>query len=341
MGQVNDILDEVRSDIAANDKVLKEARKRRDLVAKKAAAFPGVLRQYSSGSVAHGTVNNPVNDADDGIVLDRRTYPDLGPEGDEKEGPNEIVEEIREFVSPKIRKVYPDAVVTTSKRGLLVRFSSPLHDQDPTVDIIVTLTRKDGSGLWIPNLETKSWDASHPEKHTELFIGGTESLRALRARVIRLVKALNKQWSEPALTSFNVEALAWESIDDSSLSLEDALTEFFTYAESEVRKRNTKDPAGVSANLKLLVTRKVTVKRLKAAAANLRCALAAQENEGDNDVQEAMAKVFRDYVDAPSGSKADWAALLRKGNEGVSATVGGLALSTGHSLKTTRAFGGQ
>jgi hypothetical protein len=80
MGLVLDILDnEVRKKIAAADEVLKEARARRDLVAESAMDIEGSLRWFRSGSVAHAMVNKPVSDADSGLVLDRRSYPTLGP----------------------------------------------------------------------------------------------------------------------------------------------------------------------------------------------------------------------------------------------------------------------
>ena len=85
------VLTDVRGQIAADDDVLKEAKERRNLVTKRARSFDGALKSFNSGSVAHGTVNKPVSDADAGIVLDRRTYPELGPDGDD-EPPNEIVE---------------------------------------------------------------------------------------------------------------------------------------------------------------------------------------------------------------------------------------------------------
>ena len=46
-------------------------------------AIDGALRWFRSGSVAHGTVNKPVTDADCGLVLDRRNerYATLGPDG--------------------------------------------------------------------------------------------------------------------------------------------------------------------------------------------------------------------------------------------------------------------
>src|SRR5215210_4684099 len=119
MGLVFDILDEdVRKKIAADDKVLKEARTRRDLVAESAMEIEGSLRWFRSGSVAHAMVNKPVSDADSGLVLDRRSYPNLGPDGD-NEGPDEVIDELCGLVGRKVREKYPKAKVSKSRRGLL------------------------------------------------------------------------------------------------------------------------------------------------------------------------------------------------------------------------------
>jgi hypothetical protein len=45
----NDVLEEIRQEISATDDDLKEARKRRDLVLKAPASFPGTLRTFSPG----------------------------------------------------------------------------------------------------------------------------------------------------------------------------------------------------------------------------------------------------------------------------------------------------
>jgi hypothetical protein len=336
MGLVLEILNDVRSQIAADDDVLAAARARRNLVAESAMALMGTLRRFSSGSVTHGTVNHPVEDADGGIVLDRRCYPELGPDGD-GEGPAEVVEQLCVIVGEKARETHPDARVTTSKRGLKVSFSTPIRGQDPTVDLIVTLTRKNADGLWIPKLNTNEWDASHPEKHTELFTSGTRPLRALRARVIRLGKAWNKQWADPALSSFNITTLAWEYVKDPSIPLDQALAGFFAYAHDEIEKADTKDPAGVSDPIRLLVSRDTAVRRLAGAAHELERAL---ENEDDEDlVREALSVVFRDYVKAPVKTKSAFAAVLRKGNQGVSSTNAGLVVGGMNPLKTTRSYG--
>lgn len=343
MGLVLDILDnEVRKKIAASDKVLKEAQDRRNLVAESAIEIEGSLRWFRSGSVAHGTVNKPVSDADSGIVLNRRNkkYAKLGPDGD-NEGPDEIIDELCDLVGPKVREKYPKARVEKSRRGLDVKFNEPLNkEEDPSVDLIVTLTRKDADGLWIPDREAqteeKKWTPSHPEKHTELFRGGSKELRALRARVARMAKAWNYQWDEGdrALSSFNIVALALEYVEDSSVSLDAALAGWFRYAHDELDKAPTEDPAEVSEPIRLLLAKSEVVKRLGSAADDLDEALA---NEDDEDkVREALARVYPDYVDAPG--KAALATALRT-NTGIGATATGITLGTGAAMKPMRTYG--
>jgi hypothetical protein len=343
MGLVSDILDEeVRKKIAADDEVLKEARDRRDLVAESAMEVEGALRWFRSGSVAHAMVNKPVSDADSGIVLDRRheKYKKLGPDG-ENEGPDEVIDELQELVGPKVREKYPKAKVTKSRRGLLVEFKEPVTaDEDPSVDLIVTLTRKDADGLWIPDRDAKAeedrWTPSHPEKHTELFTGGAKALRGIRARVARMAKAWNGQWEEGdrALASFNIAALAWEYVTDSSVPLERALAGWFRYAHDELDKAETEDPAEVSDAIRLLLAKSEVVKRLGAAADDMDDAL---ENEDDEDkVREALSRVYPDYIDAPG--KAALAEALST-NTGVGVTKAGIALGAGAAMKPMRTFG--
>ena len=329
------LLDEVRAKIAADDDVLAEARRRRDAVAAAAMMSEGALRRFRSGSLAHGTVNAPVSDADGGVVLDRRTWTKLGPDG-EGEGPAGIVSDICDLVDATLRDSYPSIVVDTSKRGLLVSFNDPVKKQDPTVDVIVTLTRKDADGLWIPNLHQNDWDASHPEKHTELFTAGARSLRALRARVIRLVKAETKQRPEGdrSLSSFNITALAWECILDSEMALDQALLQWYCYAAAELAQGDTKDPAGVSDPIKLLLPREIVVARLNATAGLLAEAMRADAAGDDDELQRLMRRVFPVYLEAPN-EKAARAAIAR--TRQMAPTIAGIHLDT--PPKLGRAYG--
>ena len=82
------------------------------------------------------------------------------------------------------REAYPKARCTTSKRGPKIAFGPPVDGQDPTVDMVLALTRRNGAGLWIPNLRTNRWEASHPERHVELFTSVSGSVKLLVARTV-------------------------------------------------------------------------------------------------------------------------------------------------------------
>lgn len=343
MGATFDQIEEIRKKIAAKPEVLSEAIARRKAVEAAAMKFPGAARTYSAGSVAHLTVNHPVTDADAGLVLDRRAYPELGPDGG-GEGPWETVAELRGVVADEVSETYPDVEVETHKRGLLVSFSEPLEDdQDPTVDMILTLNREDADGLWIPNLKTGTWNASHPEKHTEVFTSGTKELRVLRARVSRIAKAWNCQWDKDdrALSSFNIQALAYEFATDEDLAFEEAVAGWFEYAAEELEQGLTNDPAGVSPPIALLLDKGTVTNRLKKAAEKLQDALL--HDDDPDAVREILAGVFRDYVPAPAASKAAMANALRTGNSGVSISRAGAVNLGGAGLgfKTTTAYGGR
>jgi hypothetical protein len=334
MGHTNDHLEAVRAQIAPIDVVLAEARSRLRDVRGLASTFPGALRTYASGSLAHRTVNHPVSDGDGGVVLDRRSYPALGPDGG-GEQPREIVAELCELLAPTLRQIYPKARCGTSKRGPKIWFGAPIEGQDPTVDLVVALTRKNGSGLWIPNLEKNIWEASNPEAHTAMIGGGATTLDRTRRRVIRLAKAWNKQFSTPAFCSFHLSILALESVT-SGLGVARSLQGFFDDAASSLTDAGTPDPAGVSANIKPLLAASTATDRLRKAADNLAEAL---DNDSDETaVASALSKVFWKYIDdpvTPTLSSAVAAMTERKPISTAALGITGPAVT----LTPTRAYG--
>ncbi len=334
------VLDEVRAQLAPDDVVLKEARGRRELVTAAAMGFPGALRPYRSGSLAHGTANCPVHkrdqglDADCGVVLDRRTYPQLGPDG-AGIGPTQIVNQVLSHVTRAVLDEYPKATLEPTKRAILIKFNAPLaSSEDPSVDLIVSLTRASGPGLWIPNTETDEWDASHPEKHTELFTGGGESLRRVRARVVRLAKAENKREPVAPLCSFNVQALGWMFTQD-GMTAPEALLALWRRGAADLRNRLTPDPADVSAPIKV-EDRQEAVRRLEFAADCLEAALAVDWSEAN--VRAQLHELWPEFVAEQVGgtSKARLAAALKnKEPLGVSGT-GLLTTSSSASVASVK-----
>jgi hypothetical protein len=332
-----DVLDELRQEISADDAHLREARDRRDLVTSAANGFGHVCRTFNSGSVAHATVNKPVSDADCGVVLDRRHYRDLGPDGD-GEGPDEIMDEVREHVMETVREDYPDARSRLTKRAILIKFKSPTVDGvDPSVDLIVGLYRKDANGLWIPNRDSDGWDASDPICHTDLLTGEPKKLRVHRARVIRMAKTAIKSNGKPVLISFNVEALALKIITETD-TLAAGLELFFDEAATRIKAGLTNDPADVSGKIKLPegITRETASKRLRHFADKV---AEARENSDDRDkVESALAELYPDQLpDANRSAKSGLAAALRGGNTNPRVTRAFGLGATG--IKTTRSHG--
>ncbi|MGA6871344.1 hypothetical protein ACO8D0_05520 [Streptomyces pratensis] len=335
MGYTEDILNDIRSQIDAHPGPLAQARTRLDLVCSSAIGFTGALRTYRSGSLPQHTFIHPVGDGDGGVVLDRRVYPRLGPDGG-GETPAAITGELCALLGPAVRKVYPKARCGTSKRGPKITFGEPVDGQDPTVDLVVALTRKEGGGLWIPNLETNRWEASDPEGHVALFTSGTQSMRRTRRRVVRLLKAWNKQYSQPGFSSHNLTVWAWEFIEPGT-GVAKALATVLSEAAARVEAGTaTKDPLGVSPNVKLLVGREAAARRLRGAADGVAEALAVDDDR--EAVLSALSGVFYRYVQAPvSDSFAGKIAALRQRTPVTTVTLG-LSGPTA-DVRPTRAYG--
>jgi hypothetical protein len=209
--------------------------------------------------------------------------------------------------------------------------------EDPTVDLVVGLERREAPGLWIPNTEAKRWDPSHPEKHTELLTARPKDLRVVRARAIRLAKAENKRTATSPLCSFNLEALAWMFVKQ-GMDEPEALLALWDEGADDLEQRLTPDPAGVSKPIKV-EDRAEAVRRLRYAAGRLD--LAVEHDDDERRVRNALAPLWPDFIaiEPTSASKARAAAQLRSGSP-MNVTSGGLLSTTaGAQLKSVRSFG--
>ena len=339
------LLADVRAQLAPDDTVIKEARERRDLVRRAAESFLGGLRSFRSGSLAHGTANCPVHqrdkglDADCGVVLDRRVHTTLGPDSATGEGPVDVVDEMCAHVAARVKKKYEKATFEVTKRAIFIDFGAPLPGgEDPTVDLVVGLTRKDAPGLWIPNTEEGTWDPSDPEQHTELLTGGSEGLRRSRARAIRLAKAENKRTSRPPVCSFNLEALGWMFVQP-GMSEAQALLALWRDGAEDLSTWLTPDPAGVSADIKV-EDRQVAVERLREAAGRLASAL---ERDWDAEwVRGQLQPLWPEFIASgpdQGSTKARLAASMKDKSSLAVTNAGALTTGAGLGLKHPRSFG--
>ncbi|MET7712973.1 hypothetical protein [Streptomyces sp. NPDC005407] len=278
--------------------VLTATRERLALARKVAAKHPEGRKSYSSGSIPAHTHIQPhsgsVSDGDGGIILNRVKHPSLGPDRD-GEAPHDITDELVAFVAPQIRELYPKARVHKSRRGLKIYFCSPVDGTDVTVDLIVALQRRDGRGLWIPDLDKSAasknaWSASDPVGHVELLNSAPDALRRTRRKAIRLLKAWNAQASKPGFSSHNLSVWAYEFITG-GIGLVNSVHTVLEQASLRLQEgKPTKDPHGVSPDLKPLIPHDDAERRLRLAAAKLEEAIHDPDNI--EAVQQALDYLF-------------------------------------------------
>jgi hypothetical protein len=211
-----------------------------------------------------------------------------------------------------------------------------VEGQDPTVDLVCALTRRGADGLWIPNLKTDTWEASHPEKHVELLNTGSVALLRVRRRVVRLAKVWNKQFVQPGFSSHNLSMIALEAVTGGE-NLAVALAGYFAHAAQQVAEGDTRDPAGVSKDVPLLISRDAAVARLDRAAVALADAL-VHDDDDETTVRSALAKVYWKYVDDP-GTPALGATVTGLQSGPITTSMLGLAGPT-LPVRRTRAYGG-
>jgi len=208
---------------------------------------------------------------------------------------------------------------------------------DPSVDLVVALTRKDDDGLWIPNRDSHDWDASDPEEHTRMLTAKPKALRVHRARVIRMAKAAIKHDATPALISFNIEALALTHIT-AVATIGESLQLLLESAATDISHGLTDDPAGVSGKIKLPdgMTRTRSAKRLRFFADKVQEAL---DNTADRAVvKSALSELYPEQLpNAQRSANAKLANAIRRGD--TNAIRSRLAIAPTAVIKPTRSYG--
>ncbi|HEY4280560.1 MAG TPA: hypothetical protein VGM91_20230 [Conexibacter sp.] len=348
-------LEEVLRHIAVPADVLNEAKDRRNLVCKLAMRHAAARDTWYSGSIAHGTHNSPLGDADCGVMVDRRSqeFRAYGPDADGTGlGPEGFIQAFAQTVIPLLRAHYPTAEVDLSgNRAIKFLFNERIDfgefgAVDPYVDLIVGLDRRDAPGIWIPNRRRRGWDAAHPQKHTELMTRrDPQELVVHRAHLIRLGKRAIKRDGvdshAQAMCSWNFSALALEHVELRE-PLAAGLTALFADASESIAAGLTKDPARVADPIALPdgVTQADSARRLARMVTIVSGAAQASSLIEARRILSAMFGVEIDEIrererDAVRRSPLNPA--LRSGD----AAAVGAALGTPGPVKTTRSHGGR
>jgi hypothetical protein len=131
----------ILKEIAVPLPVLAEAKRRRDLVLTIAMEHVAACARYVSGSVAHGVHNKPLEDADCGVLIDRRfeEFRAFGPDADGTgRGPEAFIQLFVEFITLRLQaRGYPNAQVV----GAAGSWSSQCrrgHERAPPTPFVVT-----------------------------------------------------------------------------------------------------------------------------------------------------------------------------------------------------------
>lgn len=342
------VLGEILREIAVPSDVLQEAKKRRDLVLSIAVEHDAARESYVSGSVAHGTQNKPLEDADCGIKVDRRfhAFRTFGPDSDENHGPEKFIRTFSDFVTPKLRdQGYPNATVDLEgNRAIKFEFNEVVEiddwgEVDPYVDLIVGLSRDKG-GLWIPNRERASWDPGDPELHTELMTGrDRKPLRVHRAHLLRLAKRAVKRDDQidgrsKVMYSWNLSALALRSVDEVQ-GLGAGLVELFAFSAESISQSLTDDPSPVVEEpLKLPdgITNQMAAARLNEMSEVVRSAM---EQTSEGDARRIVAGLYGEEIDSiRSREQKKLSTGLRSGDRAAVASVLGVTAKP----KPTRSY---
>lgn len=339
-------LEEIRREISVPPEILQEARDRRELVLAAAMEHPAARAAYRSGSLAHGTENKPLEDADCGVKINRRyeEFRAYGPDAVGRgRGPEEFIQVFAEFVLPRVcARGYPDAEVDLSgNRTIKIVFNAPIEfdewgEVDPYVDLIIGLTRVEG-GLWIPNRRINWWDPADPELHTELMTErDPAALRVFRAHLLRLTKrAVKRDGVTPGrvkvMCSWNISALSLALVEEVG-PLAEGLADFLEAAADSIATTLTEDPSPVIEEPIALpdgVTNEMAANRLREMAEIVRAAAGASSKRG---AFAHLAELFGTEIDAIRENEDR---TLRGGRPGAVAEV----LGATKPLKPTRSDG--
>ncbi|WP_329176812.1 hypothetical protein [Streptomyces sp. NBC_01477] len=322
------LLEEARRAIQVTEDELKEARRRRELLAAAArSAFPGSYI-YFNGSVAHGDANTPLTDVDLGAVLAPADADGFGP-GEQSARPlmERMRDAIRESLSDEFRRLSVE--VEGRRRAVLVRFGDPVTagQEDFTADVMTALRHPSGRGLWIPNTQIKAqWDRADPITHTAMVLQAIKDTDKVFARAVRLIKHWNCKHSKP-MCSWNIKALCLLCFKE-PMPLIKALQMFFTFAEEEIEKGPTPDPAGVAGPIPLGLPIKDVRNRLQTARKYIDLAIDHETAGRPFSAQHALHQVLPDLVPDVDATHEEAARLVTTVRAGKSAATG-LGLATG------------
>lgn len=303
--QLTSAFDSFQTEINADPTQLRKARDRRDLFKLAFNSEDDVERTFPSGSLARGTMLEPIHDVDFVVVFEQAEHPDWGK-------PGSSATDALSYVGSRVNTLLG---ATSGSVAQAVRLASPRNHavkcflDDPkmegafTVDVMPALQRSDGS-LLIPETTSSRWIEADPE---DLI----QRIAARHARwnrfvpMVRVLKHWNRNVEGAGMKSLVVEVLAYQCIPDVFVtrgpeSRPDALSRFFTAATVMI-EQPVCDPAGLCGEIQPDLDVDWAKRKLQGAADGAYLALAA-EQRGDIDAAICLWRgVLGDEFPEPPG----------------------------------------
>lgn len=285
--QISTAFDTYQTAVNASPAQLKEGRRRRDLFKDAFGSEPDVDETFPSGSLARGSMLDPIHDVDIVVVYDAAQHPDWGVPGDSAASALSLVGS----------RVNALLGASSGTLGREVRLASPrnhavkcfLDDPDDllpfTVDAMPALRQADGT-LLIPEKLSDKWVPANPED----LLARSKSRQTSWNKFVPTVRDLkhwNRHVAKAGMKSLVVELLAHQCIPSSYSTASatdhrpEALLAFFTAAAVAV-DLPVVDPAGLCWEVQPDLDRAAAKAALQSAADGAYRAVSAMR-QGDDE----------------------------------------------------------
>lgn len=244
------------------------------------AAEMSVEDSFLTGSYSRSTMIAPLKEADVDIffILDPKYFHHYN------NGQNGGHAGLLDLVKRTLRRTYtntPD--ISRNGQAVTIQFT------DFGVDVVPGF-RRQGGGFLIPNSISRSWLATDPKRHVDIFAAANKTHEGSLVPLIKMVKCWNRN-SGKRFRSFHLEVVALEIFNNVRISdYSSGVRYFFDKGRTIIGQRNA-DPAGYGDDVGSYITGKEKVDE----------AVAIFQRAYDRAIraEEAARKgVVRDAVDA-------------------------------------------
>lgn len=191
-----------------------------------------VVSTFLQGSLAKRTMIRPLKDVDLVVVLDRRTYLDLGVAG--------VFELIAETLTQALIGTYPDVVVDDPKKYAI---PIELALDFPSFDVVPAFETPgdENDDILIGNTETLVWERSNTREMMRVVSAANGRTEGILVHVVRMVKNSVRQHFDDGIPGIAIEGVACRELSG-HVPYAEGCTAIFRRAADEVARGRIDDP---------------------------------------------------------------------------------------------------